>query len=146
MSNLQTLADHVELLALQAEFTDAGMQGDFDGFASQFTARGIWRIPGIGVEFVGREQIRAGIERLKESWEFFVQTAHPGVIELSGDTARGRVYIAEFGRLRDGGSHSNHAIYHDRYERTEQGWRFAARSYEVRYMDTAPLTGSPPQR
>ena len=46
----------------------------------------------------------------------------------------------------DGGSHLNYAVYHDRYERTPDGWKFAERVYEVRYLDTTPLTGSAPPR
>ena len=38
----------------------------------------------------------------------------------------------------------NYAIYHDRYRRTAYGWKFAERVYEVRYLDTTPLTGSAP--
>jgi hypothetical protein len=48
----------------------------------------------------------------------------------------------ELGRLRDGMSQVNYGIYHDRYRRTPDGWRFAERVYEIRYLDTAPLTGS----
>jgi hypothetical protein len=40
------------------------------------------------------------------------------------------------------GSHLNYAIYHDRYRRTPEGWRFAERVYEIRYLDTTPLAGS----
>jgi len=36
-------------------------------------------------------------------------------------------------------------VYHDRYQRTEDGWKFAERVYEARYLDTTPLTGSVPQ-
>ena len=38
----------------------------------------------------------------------------------------------------------NHALYHDRFARTADGWRFAERVYEVRYLDTSPLAGSAP--
>jgi hypothetical protein len=31
------------------------------------------------------------------------------------------------------------------YQRTGDGWKFAERVYEVRYVDTTPLTGSPPR-
>jgi hypothetical protein len=37
----------------------------------------------------------------------------------------------------------NYAIYHDRYRRTADGWKFTERVYEVRYEDTTPLTGAP---
>jgi hypothetical protein len=73
-----------------------------------------------------------------------VQTVHPGTIQLAGDTAVGRAYIAELGRLRDGSSQLNYAIYHERYQRTPDGWKFTERVYEVRYLDTTPLAGSAP--
>jgi hypothetical protein len=95
-------------------------------------------------EFVSREEIRAAIERLQGLWDYVVETPHLGTIQLEGDTAVGRSYIAEFGRLRDGRSHLNYSLYHDRYQRTPDGWKSAGRVYEVRYLDTAPLAGSPP--
>jgi hypothetical protein len=38
----------------------------------------------------------------------------------------------------------NYAIYHDRYQRTADGWRFTERTYEVRYLDHTPLAGAAP--
>ena len=142
MSDLRAIADRFEIEALRGEFTDAGMMGDYDRFASLFTPDGAWRMPHIPVEFVGREEIRAGIERLQGLWDYFVQTPHPGTIQLGGDTAVGRAYIAELGRMRDGSSHLNYAVYHDRYRRTPGGWKFTERVYEVLYLDTTPLAGS----
>ena len=142
MSDLQALADRVEIEALRGEITDAVLQHDYDRVAALFTPDGVWRIPYIGVELAGRANIRAGIERLQGLWEYFVQTTHPGMIRVAGDTATGRAYILELGRMRDGTSHLNYALYHDRYQRTPDGWRFAERVYEVRYLDNTPLTGS----
>jgi hypothetical protein len=78
------------------------------------------------------------------NWEFFVQNIHPGTIRLEGDTAVGRAYVSELGRLRNGSSHLNYAVYHDRYQRTPDGWKFAERVYEVGYVDPTPLAGSAP--
>ncbi len=39
----------------------------------------------------------------------------------------------------------NYAIYHDRYQRTPDGWKVTERRYEVRYLDTSPLAGSAPR-
>jgi SnoaL-like domain len=75
-----------------------------------------------------------------------VQTTHPGTIQLDGDTASGRAYVLSFGRFRDGGSHLNYSVYHDRYRRTPDGWKFAERVDEVVYVDTSPLAGSAPAR
>jgi hypothetical protein len=38
----------------------------------------------------------------------------------------------------------NYAVYHDRYQRTPDGWKFSERVYEVIYLDTTPLSGGPP--
>jgi hypothetical protein len=73
-----------------------------------------------------------------------VQTTHPGAIRLDGDTATGRAYIQELARARDGRQGLNYAVYHDRYQRTSDGWKFTERVYEVRYLDTTPLAGSAP--
>jgi ketosteroid isomerase-like protein len=144
MSDLQAIADRVEIEALRGEFTDAGMMRDWDRLASLFTPDGAWRMPHIPAEFVSREEIRAAVERLRGLWDYFVQNVHPGAIRLDGDTAVGRAYIVEFGRFRDGSSHLNYALYHDRYQRTPDGWKFTERVYEVRYVDTTPLAGSVP--
>jgi ketosteroid isomerase-like protein len=142
VSELRAVTDRVEIAALCAEYNDAGMMADHDRFAALFTQDAVLRWPHIDAEFVGRAEIRATIERLRGNWEFFVQNTHPGVLRLDGDTATGRVYVHEFGRLRDGGSHLNHSTYHDRYRRTPDGWKFAERVYEVRYVDTTPLPGT----
>jgi ketosteroid isomerase-like protein len=148
MSDIQAIADRFEIEALRGEFADAGMMRDYDRFASLFTEDGVWRIPDAGIGFVSRAEIRAGIERLQGNWDYFIQTVHPGTIELAsdpaGDTAVGRSYVSEFGRLRDGGSHLNYSVYHDRYQRTSDGWKFTERVYEVKYLDTTPLAGSVP--
>ena len=144
MSSLQEIADRMDVQALPGEFTDAGMMRDYDRFASLFTEDGVWRMPHIGVVLVGRDEIRAAVERLQGLWDYFVQNVHPGTIRVTGDTAVGRAYVAELGRLRAGSSHTNYAIYHDAYRRTADGWKFTERVYEVRYLDTAPLSGSAP--
>jgi ketosteroid isomerase-like protein len=138
------IADRVEIAALSGEFTDAAMMRDRVRLASLFTPDGVLRMPNVPVEMVGREEIRACGERLQDQWDFFVQTTHPGTIRIDGDTATGRAYIQELVRTRDGRQCLNFAIYHDRYQRTGDGWRFAERVYEVRYLDTTPLTGSAP--
>ena len=143
MSDVQSIVDRFEIEALRGEFTDAGMMRDPDRFAALFTPDGVWRMPHIDVALVGPDEIRAWIGRAWPFWEYFVQTVHPGTIRLDGDTASGRSYVEEFGRFRDGRSHRNYAIYHDRYRRTPDGWRFTERAYEIRYADSTPLAGSP---
>jgi ketosteroid isomerase-like protein len=144
MSELQAIADRVEIEALRGEFSDAAMMRDRARLASLFTPGGTLRMPNIPAELTGREAIRAGGERLQAAWEIFVQTTHPGTIVLDGDAATGRAYLQELVRTRDGRQGLNYAIYHDRYRRTGDGWKFAERVYEVRYLDDTPLAGSAP--
>jgi ketosteroid isomerase-like protein len=146
MTDLQAIIDRIEIEALRGEFTDAVMMRDYDRVASLFTADGALRMPNIPAELTSPEEIRAFGRRVPEIVDFLVQNTQPGTITLDGDTASGRAYMHEVIRLHDGRSELNYAIYHDRYRRTPDGWKFTERVYEVRYHDTTPLAGSAPQR
>jgi uncharacterized protein (TIGR02246 family) len=60
MSDVQAIADRVEIEALRGESIDAQMVDDYDRFASLFIPDGVWRVPAVSAEFAGLEQIRAG--------------------------------------------------------------------------------------
>ncbi|EFL24270.1 hypothetical protein SSOG_03984 [Streptomyces himastatinicus ATCC 53653] len=145
MGDFQDTVDRVEIEALRGEYTDAAMMRDYDRLALLFTPDGALRMPNIPAELEGQEAIRAWGRRVPDFVDFLVQNTHPGIIRLDGDTASGRAYMSEVGRTRDGRGGLNYAIYHDRYQRTGDGWKFAERVYEVRYEDTSPLAGSPPR-
>ncbi|HEY2791355.1 MAG TPA: nuclear transport factor 2 family protein [Micromonosporaceae bacterium] len=136
MTDLQAIADRVEIEALRGEFADAAMTRDFDRLAALFTEDGAVRIPAADAESEGRAAIRAGAQRLQGMWEYFIQHTHPGRIELAGDTATGRAYLTELGRSLDGAVFIGHGVYHDRYRRTSDGWKFAERVYEMRHAET----------
>ena len=106
MSNLQAIADRVEIEALRGEFSDAVMMNDHDRLASLFMPEGAVRIPLGNIAASGREEIRALGERRQALADYFV--------------------------------------YHDRYQRTSDGWKFIERIAEFRYVDTTPLAGSAP--
>jgi ketosteroid isomerase-like protein len=143
MSDFQAIADRVEIEALRGEFTDAVMMRDFDRCWSLFTPDGVVRIPP-GAELAGQDELRAGGERLQGLLDFFVQTTQPGTIRLDGDTAAGRAYISELRHGHDGRSELSYAVYHDRYRRTPDGWKFTERVYELKYLDRRPPTGPAP--
>ena len=52
MSDLQAIADRVEIEALRSEALDAIMMRDYDRFVSLFTPDGALRIPVVNAEFV----------------------------------------------------------------------------------------------
>jgi ketosteroid isomerase-like protein len=144
MSDFRAIADRVEIEALRGEYTDAAMMRDYDRMASLFTPDGALRMPNVPAEMNSPEEIRTFGRRVPEFVDFLIQNSHPGTIQLDGDTASGRTYMHEIGHLRNGQSELNYAIYHDKYRRTADGWKFTERVYEVRYHDTTPLTGSAP--
>jgi ketosteroid isomerase-like protein len=145
VSSLQAIIDRVEIEALRAEFTDAVMMRDGNRLASLFTQDGAVRMPHIGVAAVGPQALRAAAARLQSQWVFFVQNTHPGPVTVEGDIAWGRAYISELAGLTDGTSSLNYAIYHDRYRRTSEGWKFTERIYEIRYASTtSPADSAPP--
>src|SRR5258708_36410160 len=79
MTDLQVIADRVEIEALRGEFTDAAMMRDRARLASLFTPDGVLRMPNIPVELAGQEEIRAGGERLQDQWEGVLRAEHaPG--------------------------------------------------------------------
>ena len=78
-----------------------------------------------------------------DDWAEAFEAPEPGTPH---NEARVQILDALVTILRDGGSHLNYSVYHDRYQRTPDGWKFSERVDEVRYLDTTPLTGSPPLR
>ncbi|HEX8862108.1 MAG TPA: hypothetical protein VGC06_23990 [Actinomycetes bacterium] len=74
MSDLQAIADRVEIEALRGEFTDAVMLNDHDRLASLFTHGGAVRIPDANLEAAGRQEIRAMGGRREALADYFVQT------------------------------------------------------------------------
>jgi len=145
MRDIQLILDRVEIEALQAEFTDAAMMNDHDRLVALFLHDGAIRIPDADIEVVGREQIKKLAIQRQQQFDVFVQNTHTGAVEIDEDYASGRAYLCELIRLRGGASHLNYAVYHDRYRRTPDGWRFAERTYEIRYLDDSPLAGSAPR-
>ena len=77
MSDLQAIADRVEIEALRGEYTDAVMMRDYDRVASLFTPDGALRMPNVPAELTGPEEIRAFGQRvpalvdyLPDGWKF----------------------------------------------------------------------------
>ena len=129
---------------LSAQFSDAVNYNDPDAFSALWDADVVWEI---GQPYVsradGRAEIVALLRRLRQSWAFFVQLTHSGVIEFqTANVATARWSVREVARGPDGSpSYDNLAIYEDRLKRAEGVWRFASRSYHYIWLSEAPLLG-----
>ena len=94
-----------------------------------------------GTERAGKAAIVAGFVDGIAAYDLLVQVAPNGRVEIDGDTATGRWYILEIGRLRNGSSSQQVALCHDLYRRTADGWRLRRREVERIYRGDAALAG-----
>ncbi|MEV4170473.1 hypothetical protein [Nonomuraea sp. NPDC049709] len=70
---------------------------------------------------------------MMRDYDRFRRCSHP-IRRCGCRTSTSRSWaISELGRMRDGRSHL--------YRRTPDGWKFAERVYEVRYVDPTPQAG-----
>jgi hypothetical protein len=148
----ELFADRFERVIAEADirnlaaqfFSDAVSYNNPDAFSVLWGPASFWEI---GEPYVsrasGREEIVALFRRLRQSWAFFVQLTHSGVIEFqTANAATARWSVRGVARSPDGTqSYDNLASYEDRLERAEGAWRFASRSYHYIWLSEAPLLG-----
>jgi hypothetical protein len=118
------------------------MRRDYAGVASLFTGDGLMQTSPAVADVLGRDEIRSWLARRQALWADFVQRTRSGAIELDGERAMGRTYFQELMRSCDDSWQLRYGVYHDRYRRTSDGWKFTERRDEVRPRDVASLDGS----
>ena len=137
---LEQVADEMEIRRLVDTFCDGLNSRDSELWGTVWADDGASFCLG-GDDIVGKENVIAGFANGITAFEFLVQVAPNGRIDLDGDTASGRWYILELGKLRDGSSSQTVALCHDQYVRTSDGWRLQRRSVERIYKGDAAVDG-----
>jgi uncharacterized protein (TIGR02246 family) len=141
---LERVVAESEIRNLAAQFSDAVNYNDPDAFSALWVADSVWEI---GEPYAsranGRAEIVALLRHLRQSWAFFVQLTHSGVIEFqTANAATARWSVREVARSPDGTqSYDNLGTYVDCLERAEGVWRFASRSYHYIWLSETPLLG-----
>ena len=141
---LERVITEADIRNLSARFSDAVNYNDSDAFSTLWAADSVWEI---GEPYMsranGRAEIVALLHRLRQSWAFFVQLTHSGVIEFqTANLATARWSVREVARSSNGAqSYDNLGTYVDCLERAEGAWRFASRSYHYIWLSEAPLLG-----
>ena len=93
------------------------------------------------IDLTGPEELGRFISRALERFDFFEFVILNTVIDVSSDTASGRVYILEIRHDRATDAWSDaFGLYEDTYAEQDGQWRFAARRYRSLARRTA--TGS----
>jgi SnoaL-like domain len=94
------------------------MMRDYDRLASLFTHDGAVRMPDVRIELAGREEIAPGTPAYAGSLGLLHANHAPGQDPAGGRHRVRRAYMSELIHGRDGSSHLNYFVYHDRYQRT----------------------------
>lgn len=138
---VRKLADELEIRNLIGKLALAGDEGAVEEYIALFTEDAVWRmtpIPGSQQTFPtrrGRADIGSGLAERRAA-----KTGGPGsharhgilqsVIEIHGDTARGRSYLAYLVSLDKSPTVQLFAVYEDRFARTDSGWKLQSRDIE----------------
>ena len=141
--------DHVAITRLLAAYADVVTRRAWTELVDLFVEDAPIRVDTVTAparELVGPRELGAFIARAIDRFSFFelvILNARVGFGPTDQSDrsrrARGRVLIGEIRQDRDGAAWSNtYGVYHDEYERSDAGWRFARRDYQ-----SLARTGSP---
>jgi uncharacterized protein (TIGR02246 family) len=121
-------------------YHEAGSVGDYERMIATFTPDGIWEFTQSGRRFAGLAAIREAVSAFTGPLEYVAQINAPAVIGIEGDTATARSSIRESARFagRNEGVEA-FGVYHDTLVRTEAGWRFTRRAFDLRWMHRVPI-------
>ncbi|WP_420749003.1 nuclear transport factor 2 family protein [Rhodococcus sp. O3] len=124
--------DVVAIAGLTARYALVVDDHDMDGLADLYAPDA--KLVGLSGTLHGRDAIVAYVRSTLETYDgASIHTPHPGVVDFTGEnTARG--VVPSHVEYAQGGVQYVLALrYHDRYVRSDDGWRFAERRLEVRY-------------
>jgi AcrR family transcriptional regulator len=124
-------ATQLALRQLVDRYCDAVLRRDTAAWAATWTDDATWDLGGGALE--GREAVVAAWEQAMAGFDWVVQAAPTLVLEVdeAAGTGTGRVTVEERFQRADGRRGILLGVYHDRYRRTADGWRFAARRLQV---------------
>ena len=135
----RSVADELAIRNLVARYCHAIGERDDKAWAETWSAEGEWKVLGQSVR--GREAILAHYRALVSGMRWVEQIATDGVIEVEGDTARGKWQIAEKLFPKQGSPSQNVGRYADTYRRDPDGvWRFARREFKGVYFGPTDLS------
>ena len=138
---LKAVEDELSIRNLAARYTDAVNERDIGAFRELWTDDAVWEIgPPLQSRAEGVDEIVALLSRLLQAEKYFMQMTHSGVIEIKGDRATARFVERERGR-GESSYYDSLAVYEDLLMREADGWRFAKRFYQYRFLDQSPFGG-----
>jgi ketosteroid isomerase-like protein len=129
-STTARLADEAAIRRLVATYSDAVAHRDADRAASIYAEDGVVSIMGNALH--GRAAIAEGMRQSFSAFSLIQMIAHGGLIDVHGDTARGRWPTIEL-TVKEGDQALSCIFgrYEDELVRLPEGWRFRKRTFSM---------------
>lgn len=154
MSQLERIADELEIRQLVAQFANACNPPNRELFAKLWVAnttssttdkKAEWSLSEpFTTSASGVDDIVALFDRLLAPWDFFVQLVHSGVVTVAENhaNATGRFIMREVAKGPNETYYNNFAIYEDHYQKVHGKWLFSQRHYNYMFLDSGSFGGS----
>ena len=131
-AELQALLDRDAIRDLARRYAHCVWQNDLDGLVALFAEDGEMD-PGTRPPIRGRAALADGFREMLAGAALFMPFVQQHVVDVDGDRATGTCYVdlradVEKKSMIGGG------WYEDRYVRTTEGWRFAARKIVLSFF------------
>jgi ketosteroid isomerase-like protein len=142
---LQNMLDQVAIQQLIGRYIEAASSGNIEVVGSTYAEDGVWEIPAFPMTVNGRANIVAKISELLEPMEYLVQMGSPASITVNGDRATARSSMREGCKFKGKNIAAEIlGVYDDDLIRTNEGWKFARRTFELSCFNTYDI--HPPQQ
>jgi hypothetical protein len=134
------VADELEIRNLVARYADAVLRLDSGDWLKTWAQDGEWEL--LGESSRGREALAARLKSLTAGLEYVMQCMGGGIVNVEGETARGRWTITEYARTRKGDPLFTMGAYRDDYCKEGGAWRFQRRRFSAFYMGPPDMSGT----
>lgn len=136
LSDIKRIKHEMEIRELVATFADVVNRKATVEMHQLFTPNAELVITGLGT-YAGVQAIIDFLDDILGLWSGIVQAVHSGLVVLPRcphpEQANGRWYLSEFG-VKEGVDTYAGGVYSDDYVRTNHGFRFARRRFDLLYL------------
>ncbi|MGE0666222.1 MAG: nuclear transport factor 2 family protein [Sphingomonadales bacterium] len=123
--------DRLAIHELVMAYADAVTNRDADAWAATWAKDGVWILPtsAATAKVEGRDAIVAAWVGAMKNFPNLAAVSTLGVVEVTGDRARGRAYPRELVINADGTTRHDTGRYDDEYVKRDGKWLFKSRTY-----------------
>jgi hypothetical protein len=123
------IEDQLAIRALHESYADAVFRRDASDWGALWTDDAVWDLMGTKVE--GKQAIVGLWTGAMSTFAFVGFFSQVGTIEITGDTATGRLYTSEVLEDLEGNLRRTVGRYEDTYVKRDGTWLYQSRSFNV---------------